>query len=47
MMHMTLIIMAMMTMRPEYDDSKTDGHGHSDVHPHHTVDVSVGIEALV
>ena len=36
-----------MTMTPEYNDSKTDGHGHSDVHPHHTVDVSVGIEALV
>ena len=26
---MTLIIMAMMTMTPEYDDCKTDGHGHS------------------
>ena len=46
-MHMTVMTMTMMALIPEYNDSETDGHGHSDVHPHHTVDVSVGTEASV
>ena len=45
-MNVTKMKMLLRTMVPENDDSETDGHGHSYVHPHHTVDVS-GAEGSV